>query len=51
MAAKGGASPTSARRITAAEKQAKALELRKSGQTFAVIAEQLGYANEAGGDA
>jgi len=48
MTAKGAASPTSARRIAAAQKQVEALELRKAGNTFAAIAEQLGYANEAG---
>jgi hypothetical protein len=48
MAAKGAASPTSARRIAAAEKQAQALDLRKAGNTLAAIAEKLGYASEAG---
>jgi hypothetical protein len=46
--AKGAASPTSAFRLAAAEKQAKALEMKRAGFTFAAIAEQLGYASEAG---
>jgi hypothetical protein len=44
----GSPSPTSPRRISAAEKQAQALELRKAGHTLAEIAEKLGYASEAG---
>lgn len=35
---------TSPRRITATEKQTKALELRKSGHTYQEIADELGYA-------
>jgi len=34
-------------RIHAAERQARALELRKAGATFQQIADQLGYANRA----
>ena len=45
---KGAASPTSAYRLAAAEKQAKALELKKAGHTFVAIAAQLGYASESG---
>jgi hypothetical protein len=43
--ARGGAreSKTSERRLEAAEKQRKALELRKAGTPFEVIARELGY--------
>jgi len=44
----GSPSPTSPRRITAAERQAQALELRKAGYTLVQIAEKLGYASDAG---
>jgi hypothetical protein len=44
----GSPSPTSPRRIAAAERQAKALELRKSGHTLVEIAKILGYAGDAG---
>lgn len=36
-------SKTSERRITAAQKQRRALELRAAGKTFPQIAEELGY--------
>lgn len=36
-------SAVSARRVEAAEKQAKALELRKAGETFQQIANTIGY--------
>lgn len=38
-------SGTSPRRVEAAEKQARALELRKAGASFAQIAQALGYQN------
>lgn len=41
-------SPTSPRRLAAAEKQRSALELRMAGRTFAEIAKTLKYANHAG---
>ena len=41
----GQASPS---RVKAADRQRKAVELRQQGHTFDAIAEQLGYANEAG---
>jgi len=44
----GSPSPTSPRRISAAGRQAKALELRKAGYTLVQIAERLGYAGDAG---
>jgi hypothetical protein len=44
----GSPSPTSPRRIAAAERQAKALELRKAGHTLVHIAKILGYAGDAG---
>jgi hypothetical protein len=44
----GSPSPTSPRRIAAAERQAQALELRKAGYTLVQIAEKLGYASDAG---
>lgn len=39
---------TSPRRITAIERQRQALELRKAGCSYRVIADQLGYANASG---
>jgi hypothetical protein len=44
----GSPSPNSPRRISAAEKQARALELRKAGYTLVQIADKLGYASDAG---
>jgi hypothetical protein len=44
----GSPSPTSPRRISAAQRQARALDLRKCGYTLAQIAEELGYASDAG---
>lgn len=41
-------SKTSQRRLEAIENQRKALELRKAGVTFVVIAEQLGYRGPSG---
>lgn len=38
-------SPTSPRRIEAAEKRRRALQLRKAGATFDQIAEQVGYSS------
>lgn len=38
----------SARKITAAERRANALELRKKGYSYAEIARDLGYASESG---
>lgn len=38
----------SARRITAAEKRRKALQLRKGGASYEAIARQVGYANKGG---
>ncbi len=43
-----GASKASANRIAAAERQARALELRKAGLGYAAIARQLGYAGPSG---
>ena len=43
-----GESLTSPRRLTAAERQRQALELRKAGVTFETIATQLGYRNRSG---
>lgn len=40
-----GESTTSPRRIEAAEKRRRALQLRKAGATFDQIAEQVGYDN------
>lgn len=40
-----GEDTASPRRITAAEKRAKALELRKAGATYDQIARQVGYHN------
>ena len=45
-----GESVSSPRRITAREKQRQALELRKAGATFEVIAKQLGYAGRQGAE-
>ena len=36
------------RRITAAERQRRALQMRKSGATFEAIARAVGYSNESG---
>lgn len=47
MAGKG-AIMTGAKAITVAEKQRRALELRKAGATFETIAESLGYASPTG---
>ena len=44
----GGESKASANRIAAAERQARALELRKAGSGYAAIAQQLGYAGPSG---
>jgi hypothetical protein len=44
----GSPSPTSPRRIAAAERQAQALALRKEGLTLVEIAKRLGYAGDAG---
>ncbi len=41
-------SKTSPRRVEAKQKQAKAVELRAAGVTFARIAEELGYTDESG---
>lgn len=41
-----GESPASPRRINVAEKQRQALELRKAGASYAMIAERLGYENK-----
>jgi len=43
-----GQSRSSPGRITAREKQRQALELRKAGATFEMIAKQLGYAGRQG---
>lgn len=43
-----GESMASANRIAAAERQARALELRKAGLGYAAIARQLGYAGPSG---
>lgn len=48
MASGRGESATSPRRLTANERQAKALALRKSGLTYEAIAEQLGYSSREG---
>jgi len=45
-----GESLTSERRIEAKEKQAKALEMRKAGATFKMIAEKLEYADPSGAE-
>jgi hypothetical protein len=45
---RGGASPTSARRLRAAERQRQALDLRMGGASYDQIAESLGYANRGG---
>jgi hypothetical protein len=41
-------SKTSARRLAAAERQVRALDLRKAGVSFPAIAKQLGYGGPAG---
>ena len=43
-----GESKTSPRRLAAAERQRQALELRKAGVSFDLIAQQLGYSNRQG---
>jgi hypothetical protein len=43
-----GAIMTGANSITVAEKQRRALELRKAGATFEMIADSLGYASPTG---
>jgi hypothetical protein len=43
-----GESKASAKRIAAAERAARAIELRKAGVGFAAIARQLGYAGPSG---
>ena len=43
-----GESKASEKRIAAAERQARALELRKAGLGYAAIAHQLGYAGPSG---
>jgi len=43
-----GESTTSQRRIEAAKRRARALEMRAEGQSFRAIAEQLGFAGPAG---
>jgi hypothetical protein len=45
---RGAASPTSARRLEALEKQRQALALRMAGASFDEIAESLGYADRGG---
>jgi hypothetical protein len=45
---RGAASPTSARRLAAHQKQLRALDLRIGGATFQQIASVLGYADHAG---
>jgi hypothetical protein len=42
----GRNSPTSSRRLEAAERRRKALELRKAGATYDSIAQELGFANK-----
>src|SRR5438477_11398093 len=44
----GSPSPTSPRRIAAAERQALALGMRKAGFTLTQIAEKVGYASDSG---
>jgi hypothetical protein len=44
----GSRSSTSARAISAAQKQRKALELRRAGAGFEVIAQQVGYRSTGG---
>ena len=41
-------SKASPRKIAAAERLAKAVEMRKAGATYSLIATQLGYADESG---
>ncbi len=48
MAKHASESLTSPRRIEAVNKQRQAVELRKAGASFAMIAEQLGYASVSG---
>lgn len=45
-----GDSKTSVRKLEAKEKQRQALELRKAGATYEVIARQLGYAAPVGAE-
>jgi hypothetical protein len=45
---RGAASPTSARRLAALDKQRQALALRMAGASFDEIAESLGYADRGG---
>ncbi|HLC05551.1 MAG TPA: hypothetical protein VJK02_21135 [Anaerolineales bacterium] len=40
---RGGEGPTSPRRLAAKERATRALELRKSGRSYAAIADELGY--------
>ena len=44
----GSRSSTSSRAISAAQKQRKALELRRAGASFDVIAQQVGYSSTGG---
>ena len=44
----GSSSPPSVRRTAAAERQRRAVELRRAGLTFEAIAARLGYANGGG---
>ena len=48
MASGKGESNESPRRVNAAFRQRRALELRKAGATYSAIAQQLGYRNHAG---